>query len=208
MPIPAIHATGFGRRSGGGWDNGSAAPAAEDGSLCRAAFTGRVSTFLARTIRLESGSVPYDRADFDYSTEEDPLPKGHAATHIGMFVAWIVFNDLIGPHHEQNSSVDLARLRRREITGRQFFEAACQGRFWERDLNENGNAFARHYYSEREGQRGRYFDDYKKLLVKRLPSFWHVTDTWENYDRIAPTITQRYNAWKGGLRKRWWQFWK
>jgi hypothetical protein len=152
--------------------------------------------------------VPYDRADFDYSSEQEPLPKGHAGTHIGMFLAWIVSNGLIADHHDQHSATHLQRLRKREITGRQFFEAACQGRFWERDLNEEGNAFARFYYSEGEGQRGRYFEDYKKLLVKKLPSFWHVADTWENYDLVAPTITRRYNEWKGGPKKRWWQFWK
>ena len=37
--------------------------------------------------------MAYDRADFDYSTEEEPLPKGHAGTHIGMFLAWQLIMD-------------------------------------------------------------------------------------------------------------------
>ena len=96
--------------------------------------------------------MSYDRADFDYSTEAEPLPKGHAATHIGMFLAWAVQNGLESDFHRQHSAELLARLRRREITGRQFFEAACPERFSERDLNEEGNAFAQHYYVDEAGQ--------------------------------------------------------
>jgi hypothetical protein len=128
---------------------------------------------------------------------------------MGMFLAWIVCQGLIGTRHTEHHAPLLERLQRREITGRQFFEAACEGRFWECDLNDEGNAFARYYYSQREGQRGRFFDDYKKALVKGLPSFWHVADTWANYDKLAPILTRRYEEWKGGSgKRRWWQFWK
>jgi len=153
--------------------------------------------------------MSYDRADHDYSTEQDPLPKGHAATHIGMFLAWAIFNGLENDFHRQQSADLLARLRRREITGRQFFEAACKERFAEKDLNPEGNAFAEYYYANEAGERGAYFTDYKQVLVTGLPSFWHVADTWENYDKIAPVITKRFQEWKNpSLRKRWWQFWK
>ena len=153
--------------------------------------------------------MSYDRANFDYSTEADPLPKGHAATHIGMFLAWAVINelhsDLLRDHYEEL----LAKLRRREITGRQFFEAACSERFSERDLNEEGNAFAQHYYVDETGKRGAYFADYKKVLTAGLPSFWHVAKTWEKYEKIAAVISRLYEEWKNpSRRKRWWQFWK
>lgn len=153
--------------------------------------------------------MSYDRADFDYSTEAEPLPKGHAGTHIGMFLAWAVMNNLESDSHHQHSAEELARLRRREITGRQFFEAACKERFSEKDLNDEGNLFAQHYYVDEAGRRGRYFEDYKKALAAGLPSFWHVADSWENYEKIAAIISRRYNEWKTlPPAKRWWQFWK
>jgi hypothetical protein len=153
--------------------------------------------------------MSYDRADFDYSTEAQPLPKGHAATHIGMFLAWAVQNGLESDFHRERSADLLARLRRREITGRQFFEAACNERFSARDLNEEGNAFAQHYYRDEAGQRGPYFADYKQVLAAGLPSFWHVADTWDNYEKIGAVINRRYEEWKNpGRKKRWWQFWK
>jgi hypothetical protein len=152
--------------------------------------------------------MAYDRADYDYSTESDPLPKGHAATHIGIFLSWAALNGLINEFHEQRSAEPLKKLRGREITGRQFFEAACKEQFAEKDLNVEGNAFVEHYYKNQSGERGPYFTDYKKVLAARLPSFWHVADTWQNYDRMAPVISRRFEEWKNPPKKKWWQFWK
>jgi hypothetical protein len=152
--------------------------------------------------------MSYDRADYDYSTEDAPLPKGHAATHIGIFLSWAAFNGLLNEFHEKHSTEALAKLRRREITGRQFFEAVGKEQFAEKDLNVEGNAYAEHYYRNESGERGAYFDDYKKLLAKGLPSFWHVPDTWESYDKMAPVISRRFDEWKQPPKKRWWQFWK
>ena len=152
--------------------------------------------------------MAYDRADYDYSTEEQPLPKGHAATHIGMFLAWAALHGLLNDYHEQHSARLVGQLRARQITGRQFFQAACQEQFAEKDLNVQGNAFAESYYRDSAGQRGAYFADYKQVLAARLPSFWHVADTWDNYEKLAPVINQRFETWKNPPRKRWWQFWK
>ena len=69
-------------------------------------------------------------------------------------------------------------------------------------MNPEGNEFAEYYYSDGLGGRGKYFEDYRKVLVGKLPSFWHVADTWENYDRIAPVIRARYNEWKAPKNRR------
>src|SRR5712672_207837 len=152
--------------------------------------------------------MPYDRADHDYSTEGERLPEGHAATHIGMFLAWAAQHQLLNDFHEQRSATLVAQLRNRQITGRQFFEAACNERFAEKDLNVEGNAFAEHYYRNSAGEKGPYFADYRKTAAARLPSFWHVPDTWESYDTIAPVITRQFEQGRKPPKKQWWQFWK
>ena len=152
--------------------------------------------------------MAYDRADFDYSTDDEPLPKGHAATHIGMFLAWAALHDLINDFHEQHSAELLKKLRGRQITGRQFFEAACKEQFGEKDLNVEGNAFAEHYYRNNAGEKGPYFADYRKILASGLPSFWHVADTWQNFDKLTPQLDCRFAEWKNPPKKKWWQFWK
>ena len=153
------------------------------------------------------GFMSYDRADLNYSTEMEPLPPGHAATHIGMFLAWVVEADLIGEYHQEHSTEALERLRKREITGRDFFLQTCGDRFAERDLNDEGNAFVRAYYEQGPGRRGRYFEDYRNTLAAKLASFWHVADTWRNYDLLAPVIRRRHQVWRRPPR-RWWQFWR
>jgi hypothetical protein len=56
-----------------------------------------------------------------------------------------------------------------------------------------GNAFARDYF---EFETGEFVSDYEKLLAKKLPSFFHVEDTWKKYEVIKRKIEQRYKAWQ------------
>ncbi len=133
--------------------------------------------------------MSYDRADFDYSTEAEPLPKGHAATHIGMFLAWAVLNELESDFHRERSTELLARLRRREITGRQFFEAACSERFSERDLNEEGNAFAQHYYVDEAGSAALI----SPITRKSWPLACPVSGTWQT-NGVTTTRSPRSSA--------------
>jgi quinol monooxygenase YgiN len=63
-------------------------------------------------------------------------------------------------------------------------------------LNAEGNAFAKLYYDVTAEQGCLYFDDYERTLVGDLPSLYYVEDTWQNYDRIAEVISQRFDEWK------------
>ena len=148
--------------------------------------------------------MTYDRADWHYGGDyPDDLPPERGGTHIGMFLAWAVTRDLIGTLHLQESSAELERLRAREITGSEFLFAACDERFWEDDLNDEGNAFAEEYYRSY-----RYLDDYSASLGSGLESLYHVEDSWENFDRLKPVLDRRLAHWRRRRSKRWWQVWK
>jgi hypothetical protein len=90
-----------------------------------------------------------DRTDW-HSGQDFPkeLPAENGGTHIGMYLAWIINNHLEGEiHHEdEDSKQAVARVRKREITGREFLASACDEKFWESDLNEEGLAFTKQYY--------------------------------------------------------------
>jgi hypothetical protein len=43
-----------------------------------------------------------------------------------MFLAWAAQHQLLNDFHEQRSATLVAQLRNRQITGREFFEAACR----------------------------------------------------------------------------------
>ncbi len=51
-----------------------------------------------------------------------------------------------------------------------------------------------------------YLADYEHILGADVPSLYHVADTWENYDKIAPVISHSFMQRKSG--KSWWHFWK
>ncbi len=142
-----------------------------------------------------------DRADWHSGGElPDDLPPENGGTHIGIFLAWMIHNNLQGEFHDEESPEELKSVRERRMTGRDFLFRACDGKFWEEDLGEEGNEFAATYYTGEGGQGyGVYFEDYEHNLADGLPTIYHVDDTWTNYDRLAPVISQRYADWKAGL---------
>lgn len=148
--------------------------------------------------------MAYDRADWHYGGDyPQDLPAENGGTHIGMFLAWAATAGLIGEFHIEESAEDLGRLRSREVTGCQFLFSACDEKFWEEDLNEEGNAFAKDYYAT-----DLYFGDYTDALGARYASLYHVEDTWENFDRLRPILDQRLSEWRRKRAWRWWQFWR
>lgn len=139
-----------------------------------------------------------DRADWHSGGDFPPdLPPENGGTHIGMFLAWIILNGLQGEFHDEESPDELAAVRARRMTGREFLFRACDGKFWEEDLNAEGNAFAAAYYSGPGGEGyGPYLGDYEEALAVLLPGTYHVEDTWANYDVIAPVISNRFAEWQ------------
>lgn len=140
-----------------------------------------------------------DRADWHYGGDfPADLPDENGGTHIGMYLAWIVNNHLEGDIHHADAAAEqeLERLRRREITGRDFLFDACDEKFWESDLNAEGLAFTKHYYAPGGEDITPYLEDYFNVLADELPSLYHVADTWTNYDRLSPLIDERYQSWR------------
>jgi hypothetical protein len=110
-----------------------------------------------------------------------------------MFLAWCVLHGMAGELHTDDLADELAKLRTRELTPGRWFVMACDAKFVDDDLNDEGNAFAAAYYAL---DRGLYLGDYDQALGQALPSLYHVPDTWDTYDRLAPVIAQRYDEWK------------
>src|SRR5262245_43945896 len=110
--------------------------------------------------------MSYDRADW-HSGGDFPsdLPPENGGTHIGMFLAWAIMNGLEGELHREDSEAELQAVRSRRMTGRDFLFRACDGKFWDEDLNEEGNMFARYYYAPEGGGYGPYINDFEETLA-------------------------------------------
>ncbi len=103
----------------------------------------------------------------------------------------------------------LADLKHRKLSPGGFIINACDEKFTDEDLTDEGNAFTRAYF---DFKTGKYLGDYNKTLLPAGLSLYHVPDTWESFDKLAPVISQRFHNWERfgteeAPTKQWWKFW-
>ena len=141
-----------------------------------------------------------DDASWHLGGDEYPsdVPDSNATTHIGMFVAWAIMNDCWDNAQDDDWSVGVEQVRNRSITGGCFVLEQCDGKLFSGMLNEKGLSFAESYYPRT------YIKDFQRTLSTGLASDYLVEDTWENYDRMAKIIDDRYAEFR---QKPWWKFW-
>lgn len=111
-----------------------------------------------------------------------------------------------GGIHLEESAEALKRLKRRELTGLEYLLEYCDGKFWDEDLDERGNAFAADYYDGQSAfatQYGSYLSDYCEVFNRlaaeqgrEYPSIYYVENSWENYDRLKPMLDDRFAQWE------------
>lgn len=148
------------------------------------------------------GSI--DRADWHYGNDfPKNLPEDSGGTHIGMYLNWIIDNELIGEFHLTESKDGIEKVKSREITGRDFLFNYCDGKFWNEELNGIGLEFTESYYSS-----GKYFEDYGKVLANELNSIYEVKDNRQNYNLIKEKLDHRFKKWNSHKNKKFWEFWK
>jgi hypothetical protein len=136
--------------------------------------------------------MTYDRADWHSEGDfPDDVPEENGGTHIGIFLAWAILRGLEGDFHREQSAGDLAAVRARTMTGREFLFQDCDGKLTEEDLSAEGNAFAAAYYEP-----DTYLHDYDEILGADLPTMYHVEDSWAAFDKLAPRLDHRHAEWK------------
>lgn len=142
-----------------------------------------------------------DRADWHYGGDfPENLPIENGGTHIGMYLNWIIDNDLIGVLHLEDSVDGIKEVKSRKISGRDFLFQHCDGKFWNEDLNEEGLEFTKYYYqslNNSDEAYGQYLNDYVDALGENFDSIYEIPNTWKNYDKLVKIIDSRYQEWKG-----------
>lgn len=135
----------------------------------------------------------FDKAKWHYEGEfPEDLDEMQGFVHTGMFVGWIVDTGLYGEEFADDFKSEIRKFKARKLTGSGIY-ASADGVFDEEMLNAEGLAFTKAYFDFDKGQ---YLKDYEKLLSGKLPSMYHVQDTWENYDLLKTQIDNRFAAWK------------
>jgi hypothetical protein len=139
----------------------------------------------------EIKKVTYDKAMNHFlGNFPDALPIEQAYVHIGIFLGWIIDNNLYSEFFEDESEIQIYRFKNRQIT------CTILSEIWDGYLgydlfNKEGNLFAYYYYGG-----GVYKKDYETILAKDLPSIYHVKDSWENYELMSKKINERFEEWK------------
>ena len=149
----------------------------------------------------------YDDASWHYGGDfPEGLPQKNSATHTGMFLNWCISKNLHSAELQQDSEFEIERLKRREITGAEFVLEAADGKFSEDDLNDFGNAFAKDYYVDETDFANKFssfatdyiniFDSLAEKSDFEYETFYHIEDTYENYDVMKQVIDHRFEEWK------------
>jgi hypothetical protein len=118
------------------------------------------------------------------------LPIEKAYLHIGIYMGWIIDNDLYSEYFEEEAATEIYRFKRREI-GCIILAEIWDGALSHELFNEETNLFTYYYYAG-----GIFKKDYVEVLVKSHKTIYHVEDTWENYERIKKRISERFGEWQ------------
>jgi hypothetical protein len=135
----------------------------------------------------------YDKAKYHYDGDYPAgLPVEQAYVHTGMYLGWLIDNDFLSDEMCEEDAAQLLAFKRREITGPQVY-SSWDGALVDDMLTDEANDFTEEYF---DFQTGKYLDDYDRVLAGKLPSMYHVRDTWENYDKLRAVLDARLAEWK------------
>lgn len=146
--------------------------------------------------------MKYDDVSWHSGGKDFPkdLPQEAAATHIGMFVAWMVLNDLIGDEFQADWAEEIQMLKMRKISPGQFAWQYMDGKFSSIDLSEKGRMFADAYYQSEVGDN--YLKAYGVAIKGDLSTEYLLPDTWQTYAKVSVLIDIAYQSWLEAQRSR------
>ncbi|MCC6287215.1 MAG: hypothetical protein IT249_04965 [Chitinophagaceae bacterium] len=150
--------------------------------------------------------MKYDDASWHYGGDfPESLSNENGATHIGMFLTWMIDNDFLSEEQEEECRESIKLVKSRILSGSEFLIKELDEVLTDEDLNEIGNLFSADYYDEKSQfstLKGNYLLDYQKVFTAAYPndpniqnSIYFVEDTWANYEIIKQTIDHRFIEW-------------
>ena len=150
--------------------------------------------FFKKKLKNIDDSYVFDKADYHAeSIEEWGFDDDQVFVHTGMFLAWLVSNNMMSDFFIKESEDESRKLKSREISPSELYmnwDGVLVGDM----LNKEGFNFACDYF---DFKKGAYLEDYAMVFwaISNLDIF-NIKDTWENFDKLKPTIDSRYKKWK------------
>lgn len=135
----------------------------------------------------------FDKAKYHMeSALEDGLTEVHAFVQTGLFVAWVIKNDLYSDFLKDEGKDKIEQIKKENIAPCEMYiylDGVLAGEF----LNKLGYNFTADYF---EFDNGDYLDDYEKAVGHKYTSSYGVENTWKNYHKIAKVLDRRFAAYK------------
>lgn len=139
------------------------------------------------------GGYVFDKAKYhDGSIEKMGLADEQSFVHTGLFIAWLVNNDLMSDFFNEESGPDILDLKHKIVSPSELY-MNWDGVFVGDMLNETGFNFAMSYF---DFDKGRYLRDYEKVFDVKGEDVFKVADTWDNYDKLRPAIDLAFKKWR------------
>ena len=134
----------------------------------------------------------YECAPWHYQAKNFPphLRIGAGASHMGLFLTWLIFQNLTNEEFYDYLHQQIDLLKRCEINGSDLLFEYMEEALASEDLTDEGSAFAKAYYS---GENSAYYREF--CAEFNCKAMYEIDDTWENYDRIASVIDAAFCRW-------------
>lgn len=150
--------------------------------------------------------IVFDKAKWHVNDEfPQELDSHQSYVHTGLYVAWLLEKDLLDPDFKSEHAVEVSEFLSRKTHPSDFYKYHFDGIFMSEGWMPDAVNFSKSYF---DIQKGDYLVDYENILNsdRKLPSLFHVIDSWENYDKIKPIIDRRFDRWKSKKNNlKWWQ---
>jgi len=139
--------------------------------------------------------VTFDKAKWHLNSDFPPdLNPNQVYVHTGLFVTWLIENDLFDSEFKNQNTKGIQALLSRNIFPSQFYAEYLDGIFDADGLKEDATDFTSEYF---DFEKGKYVTDYLATLDPddKLPTIFHIQDTWENFDKLRPVLNERFQNW-------------
>lgn len=141
------------------------------------------------------GKLPEELEESDIAVIWD-----NACNHCSVFLTWAIMRGFCGEVHLADEPDAVEKVRRREMTGTEFFITYCDYRLWREDFAESILPFVDDYYF------ARYLDTYSKTSREKLKKYPLTFGfSWEEYDVFEAVLDKDYRQWKFWKRMKFWK---
>ncbi len=115
----------------------------------------------------------------------------NACNHCSMFLTWAIMRGFCGDIHLSDEPEAVEKVKKKEMTGTQFFIKYCDCKLWRDDFAESILPFVDAYYESH------YLDAYTTTVTQKLRKEpLTFSFSWDDYEVIERVLDRAYRRWK------------